>query len=201
MATLTNFGIPAVGTGHNLLQPKLGFKWELEFLNLGAVGQEDRIVSLAAQSVDRPSGKFAEYKVARYNGVGYGHGRWEWNPIKAIFMDDITNKATSVIQKQIDRQQNLLSGGPYLAHAASAGDVKFGMIIRQLDGNDQAVEEWRLEGCLLMDINAGTLDYEQGDQVMKYEIQIRFDAANQVFASNLDTSGLLLGGAAPTGNI
>lgn len=192
MATINDFGVPQGGNG--LLQPKLSFKWRVTFNGLGG-GINSQPVTLNARTVSRPNIQFEEVAQHRYNGVAYVPGKYSFEDLRLMIEDDLNNLATNVIQQQLNRQQQLIgAGAPWLAHTASASDLKFGLVLTQLDGNEQPVEEWHYEGCWLKNVNYGELDYSASDFV-RIDMTIRFDIVRQVLL-NSGSSGLSLGGPA-----
>ncbi len=191
MASLVDFGVPRGGAG--ILQPKLQFKWEVVFVGIGGGGVNSQPLTLSAKTCSRPNINWEEYTIHRYNTVSYVMGKYSFDELSITFDDDVKNLATNVIQQQITRQQQLIgAGAPWLAHSASGSDYKFGVVCRQLDGNEQSVEEWHYEGCWIKNSNYNDLDYSSSDAAT-ITTSIRFDIVRQVLM-NANTSGLALGG-------
>lgn len=193
MSTLSQFGIPGVGNG--ILMPKLKNRWRITFQGIGAgAGGNSGDMSMQAKTVTRPSLSFEQIKLDRYNSTAYVAGKHEWEPCNLVIEDDITGKATKILQNQLEAQQKLIGAdGPWLATAATASAYKFGTKLDLLDGNESVVEQWLLEGCFVVSADYGDMDYSASD-AMTISMQIRFDHARQV----IDQLGL---GTAIGGNI
>ena len=182
MATLSQVGIPGVGFG--ILMPKLKNKWRVMFQGIGDGSGLSSDLSMQAVTVTRPNLTFEQVKLDRYNSTAYVAGKHEWEPCNIVVQDDITGLASSIIQSQLEMQQELIgASGPFLATAATASAYKFGMKLDQLDGNETVVEEWLLEGCWIAGSDYGELDYG-ASEVVTISLQIRFDHARQVIVQN-----------------
>ena len=182
MATLSQMGIP--GAGFGILHPKQASRWQVTFVGLAKLvpGATSRDLTRQATAIARPSLKFAEIPIHRYNSTAYVAGKHEWDPINLTVEDDITGLASYAVQGQLETQQRLIGAdlsGSWLNAAATGSDYKFGTIIEQLDGNEGVVETWRLEGCYIASANYGDLKYD-GNEAMTIQLSIRFDHARQV---------------------
>lgn len=179
MATLSQVGIPGIGNG--FLMPKLKNRWRVTFVGIGAnAGGNSADLSMQAVNVNRPNLSFEQIKLDRYNSTAYVAGKHEWEPCSITVQDDITGKASKVIQNQLEAQQKLIGAdGPWLATAATASAYKFGMKLDLLDGNETVVEQWILEGCFIASADYGDLDYSTSE-VSTIALQVRFDHARQV---------------------
>ena len=130
MATLSQAGIPGVGTG--VLQPKAKNKWQVLFSGLGGtLGATASGVQsdLSAQviTVTRPSISYEEVQLDRYNTRVYVAGKYTFEPCSMTIEDDITNRASTAIQTQLEMQQRLVgASGPWLNSEATAFGYKFG---------------------------------------------------------------------------
>lgn len=194
MATLANMGIPAAGAG--ILHPKQASRWQVRFSNLGKLvsGATSRDLTRQATSIARPSLKFNEIAIHRYNSTAYVAGKHEWEPINLTIEDDITGLASAAVQAQLETQQRLIGAdisGVWLNAAATGSDYKFGTIIEQLDGNETVIETWNLEGCFIASANYGDLKYD-GNEAVTIQLSIRFDHARQVLTGQ--GFGTALGG-------
>lgn len=194
MTTLNQaFGIPAAGFGH--LHPKQANKWQMTFINIGGGGVESKDLTRQLIRAQRPNFTFEEKVSHRYNTQAYYAGKLEWQPISISFEDDVTGVASQILQKQADLQQTIIGASAnYAAHASTASVYKFGAVLEMLDGADNAIETWNLDGCWVVSSNYGDLDYSNSDAVV-IEMSLRFDLARQVL--NGAGYGTLLGGAAP----
>jgi len=191
MANINDFGIPGVGTG--ILQPKLKNRWRATFAGIGG-GADAQPLSMQVITFDRPNYSFDEVELNRYNSRAWIAGKYNWQPIKIVVEDDITSTATSVIRAQV-QQQNYLIGtaGPWMAASPEGSLYKFATYLDMLDGNQQVLETWTIEGCWIKDANYGTVDYSSSEQV-KIDITMRFDNAFQTIGQYTG-QGVALGGA------
>jgi hypothetical protein len=191
MATISNMGIAGVGSG--ILHPKQKNRWNVTFANLGG-GTNSQPISMQAVTVSRPTLKFAEVELHRYNSVAYVAGKHSWESLKLTVEDDVTSSASSVIQAQLQKQQWLIGAeGQWLAAAGEGSLYKFVTYINQLDGNAQVIETWTVEGCWIMQTTYGELDYKDGEAV-KIDLEIRFDHARQSIGGYSQGTGNALGG-------
>lgn len=176
MATLNDFGIPGVGSG--IMHPKHKNRWRITFANLGG-GIDSQPVSMQAVEVQRPTVSHGRIELHRYNSVAYVAGKHEWSPISLTLEDDILGAASTVVQAQLQKQQWLIGAeGQWLATAAEGSLYKFVTYMDSLDGNDQVVEKWILEGCWIEKSEYDTFDYSTADQ-MKISLSISYDHARQ----------------------
>ena len=194
MATLANMGIPGAGAG--ILHPKQASRWQVSFTGLGkaVTTTNPRDLTRQATAIARPSLKFNEIAIHRYNSTAYVAGKHEWEPITFTVEDDITGLASAAVQAQLESQQRLIGAdlsGAWLNAAATGSDYKFGTTIEQLDGNDTVVETWKLEGCFIASANYGDLKYD-GNEAVTIQLSIRFDHARQILSGQ--GFGTALGG-------
>lgn len=191
MATINDIGIPGVGSG--ILHPKHKNRWRVTFANMGG-GTDSQPVSMQAISLNRPKLTFEEITLHRYNSIAYIAGKHSWDPITMTVQDDVTGTASSVIQAQVQKQQWLIGAeGQWLAAAAEGSLYKFVTYLDMLDGNDQVIEKWTMEGCFLANVNYGDLAYESGEAVTM-ELSIRYDHARQNIFGYNDGPGVATGG-------
>jgi hypothetical protein len=192
MATINDIGIPGVGTG--IYQPKLQNKWRVTFQNMGA-GADSQPISMQAVSVARPTVSFNRVELHRYNSVSYIAGKHKWDPVELVIEDDVTGSASAVIQAQLQAQQWLIgSEGQWLATAGEGSIYKFSLNMDMMDGNDQVIETWTLEGCWLQDTKYGDLSYKD-DAAVNISMTISYDHARQVLGGYLRGPGIATGGA------
>lgn len=192
MATINDIGIPGVGSG--ILQPKKKNIWRVTFANLGG-GADSQPLSMQAKTITRPRLSFEEVKLDRYNSVAYIAGKHSWEPITLVVEDDITGSATTVLQAQLQKQQWLIGAeGQWLASAGEGSLYKFVTYLDSMDGNDQSVEKWTIEGCYIQAANWGDLDYTTGEPVT-IELTLRYDHARQSIGGYTQGPGVATGGA------
>jgi hypothetical protein len=191
MATINDIGIPGVGT--SILQPKLKNKWRLTFANLGG-GASSQPLSMQAINVTRPVLNFEEVQLDRYNSRAWVAGKHNFEPMTATFEDDVTGSASQVLQEQLQQQQWLIgSEGPWLATAGEGSLYKFVTYLAMLDGNEQPIEQWTIEGCWLQNVDYTDLDYAASEAV-QITTTIRYDHARQDIGGYAQGEGIATGG-------
>jgi len=193
MATINNMGIPGVGTG--ILQPKLKNRWRVTFIGIGAEGASSQPLSMQAVTITRPSLTFQEVELHRYNSRAYVAGKHEWEMCQVTLEDDVTGSASKVISDQISKQQFLIGAeGPFLGAAEEGSIYKFATKIEMLDGQEQSIERWVLQGCFIQQADYTDLDFGTSEAVM-INLSLRFDHAFQEIAGYSAGEGVALGGA------
>lgn len=193
MATINQMGIPGVGTG--ILQPKLKNRWRVTFIGIGADGSSSQPLSHQAVTVTRPSLSFAEVELHRYNSRAYVAGKHEWQPCQVSFEDDVTGSASRIINDQVSKQQFLIGAeGPFLGSAQEGSIYKFATKIEMLDGKEQVIEKWIMQGCFIQQADYTDLDYSASEAVM-INLTLRFDHAYQEIGGYNAGQGIALGGS------
>lgn len=179
MATINDLGIPGVGSG--VLQPKLKHRWRVTFANIGG-GVNSVPLSMQAITVTRPKLSFEEVALHRYNSRAWVGGKHSWEPCTLTLQDDISGSASKIVQEQVSKQQGLIGAGAQWLAAPGEGSLyKFITKLDHMDGNDQVVERWTMEGCWFQNIDWSDLDYASSDPVV-ITLSIRYDHAHQDIA-------------------
>jgi len=192
MATINDMGIPGVGSG--ILQPKLKNRWRITFANLGG-GVDSQPISMQAIRVSRPKLDFEEVPLHRYNSRAWVAGKHTWSEMTMTVQDDITGTASKVIQEQLQKQQWLIGAeGQWLAAAAEGSAYKFVTYMDMLDGNEQILEKWTVEGCWIKGADFAELDYSSNDPV-EIALTLRYDHARQDILGLTTGQGVATGGA------
>jgi hypothetical protein len=187
VATLSQVGIG--GVGGPILMPKLQNRWNVLFIGIGG-NSAGNDLSLQATTVTRPNLSFEEVQLDRYNSRAYVAGKHSWDPCTLTIEDDITNRASAVIQAQIEKQQRLIgASGPWLNTEATAAGYKFGTLINMLDGNEGIVETWKLEGCYISAVDYGSGDYSTAEK-LNISLTVRYDHARQELISAVTGSAI-----------
>lgn len=196
MATINDIGIPGVGTG--ILQPKLKNLWRVTFANLGG-GADSQPLSLQAITVTRPSFSFEEVQLDRYNSRAWVAGKHTFEPMTITFEDDVTGSASKVLQAQLQKQQWLVGAeGPWLGKGEEGSLYKFVAYLDMLDGKEQVIEKWTVEGCWIQNIDYTDLDYADSAAV-HITTTIRYDIARQDIGGYSAGEGVATGGAGRIG--
>jgi hypothetical protein len=195
VATINDIGIPGVGSG--ILHPKHKNRWRVTFANL-AGGVDSQPMSMQARRVKRPVLSFETIELHRYNSRAWIAGKHNWEPITMTIEDDVTSSASNVIQAQLQKQQFLIGAeGQFLAAAGEGSLYKFVTYLDMLDGNDQVIEKWTVEGCYIEQADFGEVDYTVNEAVT-IELTVRYDHARQLLGGYSQGQGVATGGAGTT---
>lgn len=200
MANINDFGIPGVGTG--ILQPKLKNRWRVTFAGLGSAGSNNDAQPLSMQviTIDLPTLSWEEVPLNRYNSRAWIAAKHSWEELKLTVEDDITSSASSVLTSQFQAQQYLVgTQGPWLATAPEGSLYKFVTYLDMMDGNEQVLETWTMEGCWFKNVARETLDYSASEAV-KINLSMRFDHAFQTIGTYTTGPGSALGGVGRNNN-
>lgn len=192
MATINDIGIPGIGTG--ILQPKHKNLWRVTFANLGG-GADAQPLSLQAVTVTRPTFSYEEVQLDRYNSRAWVAGKHMFEPMTITFEDDVTGSASRVLQEQNQAQQWLIGAeGPFLGKGEEGSLYKFVTYLDMMDGKEQVIEKWTVEGCFLQNMDYTDLDYADSAAV-QITCTIRYDHARQDIGGYSAGEGVATGGA------
>lgn len=192
MSTINDIGIPGIGSG--ILHPKHKNLWRVTFANMGG-GTDSQPVSMQAITVTRPKLTHEKIPLHRYNSVAYVAAKHSWEPMQLVLQDDVLGSASQVVQSQEQKQQWLIGAeGQWLAKAGEGSLYKFVTYLDMLDGNDQVIEKWTMEGCWIESVDYGDLDYATGEPV-QITLQISYDHARQNIGGYSQGQGIATGGA------
>jgi hypothetical protein len=192
VSTINDIGIPGVGSG--ILQPKFKNRWRITFANMGG-GTDSQPISMQTIKANRPKLKFEKVELRRYNSVSWVASKHSWETTSVTIQDDVTGTAAAVLQAQLQKQQWLIGAqGQWMAAAGEGSLYKFVSYLDMLDGNDQVIETWTLEGCWLEDVDWGELAYD-GNEAVEIAVTISFDHARQKLGGYSQGPGIATGGA------
>lgn len=192
MSTINDFGIPGVGSG--ILQPKRKNLWRVTFANMGG-GADSQPVSMQATQVTLPKLTWEKVALHRYNSVSMIATKHSWDPMTLTLQNDITGTAAIVVQQQMQKQQWLTGAeGQWLATAGEGSLYKYVTYLDLMDGNDQVVEKWTVEGCFIESVDYGELNYETGEPVT-IALTVSYDHARQNIGGYTQGQGVATGGA------
>lgn len=196
MSTINDFGIPGVGSG--ILHPKHKNRWRVTFANMGG-GADSQPVSMQAVTITRPKLTFEKVALHRYNSVSMIASKHSWDPLAITIQDDVNGTAAAVIQAQLQKQQWLIGAeGQWLAAAGEGSLYKFVTYLDMLDGNDQVIEKWTVEGSFIENVDWGELDYSTGEPVT-ISFNVSYDHARQNIGGYSQGPGVATGGAGRIG--
>jgi hypothetical protein len=178
--SLFNMTVASDNAGGNqgLLMPKLQFRFRVNFLNFGTVGDT---ISLTKQVIDcaRPQVQFQEITIPVYNSTLYLAGKATWQTLAINIRDDASGTVSALVGQQLQKQMDFVEQ----ASAASGQDYKFQTDIEILDGGNGTqgpviLETWELYGCFLQTANYNTLNYATNEAVT-IALTLRYDNAIQ----------------------
>jgi len=178
--SLFNMTVASDNAGGNqgLLMPKLQFRFRVNFLNFGTVGDT---VSLTKQVIDcaRPQVQFQEITIPIYNSTMYLAGKATWQTLAINIRDDASGTVSALVGQQLQKQMDFVEQ----ASAASGQDYKFQTNIEILDGGNGTqgpvvLETWELYGCFVQTANYNTLNYATNEAVT-IALTLRYDNAIQ----------------------
>jgi len=193
MSTIADFGIPGDLLSGGILQPKLKDRWRVIFQSMGG-GVESKPVSIQAVTFTRPNISFEEIELHRYNSRSWIAGKHNYEPTSLVIEDDVKGEAAIVIQEQLQKQKWLTgSEGAFLGAAPEGALYKFTTVLDMLDGHEQVIEKWTLEGCWFVSVDYGELDYAASEAV-QITMSIRYDHPRQDIGGYNAGQGVATGG-------
>jgi hypothetical protein len=194
MATISQVGgIPGISNG-GILQPKFKNRWKLTFSKIGAEGQSSQPLAMQVVKTERPKLSFKEVELHRYNSRAYVASKHEFQPCNVTIEDDLAGNASKIINDQISKQQFLIGAeGPFLAASPEGSLYKFAAKLEMLDGQEQTIETWVMQGCFIQNVDYTDLDYADGDAAL-INLVIRFDHVYQELGGYNAGPGISTGG-------
>lgn len=206
MPSISGFNIAGLSIS-GILQPKLSYRFNVRFFfQQSVLSNIDNPDYLSNQCISftRPKLTFDKVTVPRFSVQAYVPGRPHWGTCSLTVEDDISGKATNIIQQQINAQNQITlatGGNSSFPNAAGADYYKFLTVLSQLDGQHNAtpIEQWQIEGCWIEDVDYGKNDYAQGGESMHITMTISIDNAIQLIQGNTQDSSAISGFA--TGQI
>ena len=189
--TLRNLSVqPEDGSNQGLLMPKLQYRFRVNFIDFGAIGDDQGALTLTRQVIDaaRPQVQFDEITLNAYNSRVYLAGKHTWQPLSINVRDDASGLISKAVGAQLQKQLDFFEQ----QSAASGSDYKFSTEIQILDGGNGintpiVLENWSLAGCFLQQANYQTLNYGASEAVT-IALTIRYDNAIQTNGSGDLTS-------------
>lgn len=174
MAITTNkFGVPVNGARFGILQPKLKYRFRVEFTNFGPIGAQVIELTRNVMSVTRPKVSHEEVPIHSYNSVAYIQGKHTWEAIQLTLRDDISNQVSGLVGQQVQKQMNHFEQ----TSSNTGSNYKFNTTIDILNGDDDSqIETWSLEGCFLQNVDYSDADYSTSEPVQVL-LTIKYDNA------------------------
>ena len=186
ISTLLNLTVPLANdtstNSQGLLMPKLQYRFRVTLENFG-VSNETQELTKQVIDASRPTVQFEQIELPVYNSKVYIAGKHTWNPVTITLRDDVNNNVQKLVAEQLQKQFDFFEQS-----AAAAGiDYKFVQRIEILDGGNgvntpQVLETWELYGCMLTNVEYGSLAYANNDAVT-VSLSIQYDNATQIGAA------------------
>lgn len=186
ISTLLNLSVPlANDTSSNsqgLLMPKLQYRFRVTLENFG-VSNETQELTKQVIDAQRPTVAFEPIELPVYNSKVYIAGKHTWNAVTLTLRDDVNNNVQKLVAEQLQKQFDFFEQS-----AAKAGvDYKYVQRIEILDGGNgvntpTVLETWELYGCMLTNVDYGSLAYANNDAV-QVALTIQYDNATQIGAA------------------
>lgn len=177
--TTTRFGVPnEAGTLPGaILMPKLKHRFRVFARFGGDINPTDFTRQIV--TCGRPQQQYNNTALHSYNNITYIAQKPEWQSIEMTLRDDINNSVSSIVSSQLQRQMNHFTQSAARSHV----NYKFTTDLQTLDGTmgdegNNVLEEWRLEGCYIEQVQYDSMDYSSSEPVM-ITLTVRFDNATQ----------------------
>lgn len=177
--TLNTFGVPTDSGENNasgILQPKLNYRFRVSVTNFGGI-IDTADFTRQIMNVKRPTVTHESIPIDSYNSRSYMMGKHTWAPVTITLRDDIGNRLTQLVGRQLQTQlDHRNQTGPQ-----SGANYKFTTKVETLDGNTgNPIETWELEGCFVTNADYAQTDYAVSDAVtitleMQYDNAILYD--------------------------
>lgn len=126
-------------------------------------------------STKRPSAKIGSTEIQYLNTSTYVAGRFVWDEINVTFRDPIGPSAMQALMEWFRLHAESVSG-----RMGYAAGYKKDIELEMLDPTGVVVEKWIMEGCFLLNIAGGDLNYSQ-DDLANIDVTIRPDRCILVF--------------------
>jgi len=174
------------------VDPKRKYNWLCE-ISAGRGG--GKIESWVIKSVTKPGWTSTEAVHRFLNYSFYYPGKVEWDEITMKLVDPGGNKdsAQLLYNKLAEGGWHMPTSPTDISTVSKAGaKAALGRIaIRQIDHDNNVVEEWVLKNAWIKKATFGELNYE-GDELMEIDLSIRYDWA--------ELKKPIFGGAVAAGN-
>lgn len=126
-------------------------------------------------SSKRPSAKINSVEIPFLNTSTYVAGRFVWDEITVQFKDPIGPSAMQALMEWFRLHAESVSG-----RMGYASGYKKDIELEMLDPTGVVIEKWILQGCFLMNLSGGDLNYNQ-DELATIDVTIRPDRCILVY--------------------
>lgn len=169
--TLNKFGVSVDGNISATKFQHLKTRYRARFIGL-SLTEDGEDLTVNMQKFDTPKGNFATQKVDLVNGEIKYPGKWTWSDLNFTVFNTYDNSTYKALFNQIQRQRDI--------YEQTTGDApsnyKFTSIFEHVDGHQNTLSYWYIEGCFLM--KAETQGGENGSHdFMTIDCTMSFDNA------------------------
>lgn len=126
-------------------------------------------------SSKRPSSKINSIEIPFLNTSTYVAGRFTWDEITVQFKDPIGPSAMQALMEWFRLHAESVTG-----RMGYASGYKKDIELEMLDPTGVVIEKWILQGCFLMNLSGGDLNYSQ-DELSTIDVTIRPDRCILVY--------------------
>lgn len=145
--TLSKFGTKLDGVNQRVKFNHLKTRYRAKFVGFAGTTTDGENLTMELKSFEVPSGQFQTEKIETVNGTIKYPGLWSWNDVSFTAFNSYDNAIYRAIQNQVQRQRDI--------YEQTTGDApnkyKFTAIFEHVDGAQNTLSYWVLEGCFITD--------------------------------------------------
>lgn len=183
MSFWSNYAVTADGKGFEPLR-KFTFLLSIAGSAPRGSGQAFGIENYLIKKVKRPSFEVSESEHKFLNHTFWYPGKVKWKECGFTIVDVINPNTSRKFLELLQRCGYRAPEGPVEPGNANAQTVSklrsveaIGVpTIRQIDADGRTVNEWRLKGAWIKDVDLGEMDYDS-DDLMSIDVVLRYDFA------------------------
>lgn len=176
--TLSKFGVKLDGRNQRVNYQHQTNRFRARFLGFGGNQGADEI-TMDMKSFNTPKGSFEQKTIDTVNGEIKYLGKWTWQNVGFVVYDSIDNRDLKQLYNQIQIQRNLSQQ----VTGTVPQNWKFTSIFEYLDGHQNTIGSWVMEGCQLLKAEPGDGDYSNWE-LMTINCEMTIDNANLYDADN-----------------
>lgn len=169
--TLSKFGTKLSGQNQRVKFTHLETRYRVKFVGFGVAGEGDNL-TLDMKEFDTPKGDFTTKTIELVNGQVKYPGEWKWSDVNFKVYNTYDNMGYKALFNQIQRQRNIYD--QVIGDAPS--NYKFTTIFEHVDGHQNTLSQWVLEGCFLIKAQTGSGKNNSYD-AMVIDCSLSFDNA------------------------
>ena len=146
------------------------YAWEPKYQHKFVMLVDD-IPSYIIKASAKPSMTNGEVVLDHINVKRKVKGKSSWNTIAITLYDAIVPSGAQAVMKWVRLHHESATG-----RDGYSSQYKKEIALQQLSGHGEVIEEWKLKGCYLQDVNFGSLDWASED-VVTIEATLNYDWA------------------------